>query len=1320
MRLTIQHTGYDAQNRPLFTLSNGETVTNPVPLPDPAEIIMAGYENFTFPQNLRWYLEEYLNLPDGPSQKRAEATTAALENWGTSVFDALFDRNTYDWYDKIRKDHQLEALQVRVISGSPAILAWPWEALCDNRQPGGRTGYFLAPHCCLERTPDPDFTASDPPGETDCLRMLLVISRPFGEWDVGYHAVARAVVDYVRDEGLPVKIDVLRPPTFEHLQETLAQAKTAGTPYHIVHFDGHGGYGAPPQVTGHPRDGKFQGAEGCLAFETNPEAGQDVQPNLVGARKLGAVLFECGVSMVALNACQSAMIDENAESAYASVAASLLHAGIRSVTAMGYSLYVSGAKHFVPAYYKQLFRDGTPAGAMRAGRMAMFMHPERISNSSSGTTPLQDWIVPELYQKLPAGARVLPRTLQDYCEPEALQIEPPDALRQDRNLFIGRGQAILELERLMQRKRAAGILIRGMAGAGKTTLAKGFLAWLRDTGGLRNEDGSPCPVFWFDFRDISSGSYIVEYLANQLLEGGPSPRYADNLRRLVSHLKRRRAFIVWDNFESASGAPGTEANLSDSERQHLKDFLEELRGGRTKVLITSRTEERWLTGGTDRICAHMKRDLDGLRDEELWAYCGEIAEELGITLNKKDKDLAGLLDKLDGNPLAIRSILLRLKGTRAAALSDQLDRAFNGAEGDESTKRIYAAFDVLMHGADADMAPVLQALGLHEHFADADDMENILSMKDEVEPNTPERKMLSDTISRCFALLESAGLCTHIGENIYRVHPALRGFLAERYAPTEDVKRCFAVYMDYVENQYHNDVEARRGFFFFHEANVRHAQAVAEDLGMQEEELSLTIGMAVNADDRGAFGQAEALYLHLADKSQRFGRPKEEARAYIQLSVLASQRGDQETAKQWAQRAADVWKNAENLSADALFTMGANEFTQGHYIAAMEYLKQAAALWERDGDPGIVSIYGALGVIASMLGDDAEEQKWNSKHWKAAKERGDISSMADASRRLANYAEEHGDIKKAEDQYRQAIHPIPHVQPLNSIPIIDLTDEERAMTDDQKAAAARKLILSSLYGLNKQSVSSNVNSAVSLLQARSGQYAAETSSRIAMLRVGLWMDTITIVLILVLTFGLLYTRMVHPLQKFAHLIPENQLLDEYRGFHEVRLVAAAYNDVLQRRDALDAILRSAAETDALTNLPNRYRFEQYLLEAEDRGHSVAVMLFDVDYLKRTNDTLGHLAGDKLIRSAADCISESFGENCFRFGGDEFAAIVPDCTQENLRQMVSHFEALESQQHISISMGIAFAADIGSTTYKQLLDEADRNMYAQKNKTHRRD
>ena len=301
-----------------------------------------------------------------------------------------------------------------------------------------------------------------------------------------------------------------------------------------------------------------------------------------------------------------------------------------------------------------------------------------------------------------------------------------------------------------------------------------------------------------------------------------------------------------------------------------------------------------------------------------------------------------------------------------------------------------------------------------------------------------------------------------------------------------------------------------------------------------------------------------------------------------------------------------------------------------------------------------------------------------------------------------------------------SIHPLPEVQPLNTLPLTELTEEERAMDDEQRAAAARALVLNSIYGLNKQSVSNNVNTGVELLQAQTGQRSALISGRIALLRQLLWVVTISIIIILILTFALLYQEMLLPLERFVQLIPENRLLNEKKGFNEVRLVAAAYNGVLTRRDALDAILRSAAETDALTNLPNRYRFEQYLLEAEESGHSTAVMLFDLNYLKRTNDTEGHLAGDQLIRTAADCISSCFGENCFRFGGDEFAAIVTDVTPESLDQMVHEFENIEKEHNVSISMGYAYVADIGSTTYKKLLDEADRNMYEQKKEVHRKE
>ena len=148
-------------------------------------------------------------------------------------------------------------------------------------------------------------------------------------------------------------------------------------------------------------------------------------------------------------------------------------------------------------------------------------------------------------------------------------------------------------------------------------------------------------------------------------------------------------------------------------------------------------------------------------------------------------------------------------------------------------------------------------------------------------------------------------------------------------------------------------------------------------------------------------------------------------------------------------------------------------------------------------------------------------------------------------------------------------------------------------------------------------------------------------------------------------------------------------------------------------------MRSAAETDALTNLPNRYRFEQYLLDAGENGYSLAILMFDINFLKETNDTFGHSAGDKLIRTAAKCITSCFGEKSFRIGGDEFAAVVEDCRPETVHQMISRFREAEERENVSISVGFAYADRISETTVKQLIDEADKQMYAEKQAAHKR-
>ena len=300
-----------------------------------------------------------------------------------------------------------------------------------------------------------------------------------------------------------------------------------------------------------------------------------------------------------------------------------------------------------------------------------------------------------------------------------------------------------------------------------------------------------------------------------------------------------------------------------------------------------------------------------------------------------------------------------------------------------------------------------------------------------------------------------------------------------------------------------------------------------------------------------------------------------------------------------------------------------------------------------------------------------------------------------------------------------AVYPLPNVAPLNQLPLPALTESEKALSGEQKLAQARVVALGSIANMNKRAVSQNVNACADIIRANAGVKAAEVGKKIGILRMALLGMALTVIVILIGTFVALYKQMIHPLTGFVQLITANQPLDDEKGLKEVRLVASAYNSLRKRRDALDAILRSAAETDALTNLPNRYRFEQYLLDAGESGYSLAILMFDINYLKQTNDTLGHSAGDKLLCTAAKCITSCFGENSFRIGGDEFAAVVENCKPEAVQQMIFRFREAEQRENISVSVGYAYADKISETTIKQLIDEADRQMYAEKQLSHRK-
>ena len=303
-----------------------------------------------------------------------------------------------------------------------------------------------------------------------------------------------------------------------------------------------------------------------------------------------------------------------------------------------------------------------------------------------------------------------------------------------------------------------------------------------------------------------------------------------------------------------------------------------------------------------------------------------------------------------------------------------------------------------------------------------------------------------------------------------------------------------------------------------------------------------------------------------------------------------------------------------------------------------------------------------------------------------------------------------------------SIYTLPDMpEELKKIPKAELTGRELDYTKSQKAASAEVLVLGTEYSENKQGVSENVSTCVAVLQKESAQKSDQIGKILGCLRTAIWAFTLLIIIVFSITFIVLYRKLVSPLEKFVHMIAAGSPLDDKKGLYEVRLLARSYNALLTRRDILEAGLRSAAETDALTNLPNRYRFKQYLLESVESGHSVAFFVFDVNYLKITNDTQGHLAGDKLLCNAADCISECFGSvddsMCFRYGGDEFAAILKDCSTEHIERMIEKFEREQKKRNISVAIGYAYTENIGETTLNDLFLEADKNMYAKKEKMH---
>ena len=224
-------------------------------------------------------------------------------------------------------------------------------------------------------------------------------------------------------------------------------------------------------------------------------------------------------------------------------------------------------------------------------------------------------------------------------------------------------------------------------------------------------------------------------------------------------------------------------------------------------------------------------------------------------------------------------------------------------------------------------------------------------------------------------------------------------------------------------------------------------------------------------------------------------------------------------------------------------------------------------------------------------------------------------------------------------------------------------------------------------------------------------------------------------------FGILRKLLIRPIQKLklaASEIGRGQVLVpiDVESDDEIGELAATFREMGENLHQYHEQVRYVAYHDSLTGLPNRQMFMDYLnratAEARRNLQGVAVLFLDLDNFKRINDTLGHQAGDMLLKAFSnrlakhlretDIVSHTSPEEASRvvarLAGDEFIILLPGTSRPGeaqqiasriLKSLLEPFVISLQELYISASIGIAMYPEDGETA-SELLRNADIAMY----------
>ncbi|MDB9452611.1 tetratricopeptide repeat protein [Dolichospermum circinale] len=1029
-------------------------------------------------RELEWYFEEWLVYPIVDTVK-AERAKNSVKIYGEKLFDQVFqDRKAYSKYQQLKNN--LSQVQIEIVSKTPEFQALHWEALQEPNLPRP-----LAVDCVMLRKSVNSAVGSVNLPTSPVINLLVVVARPDEEKDAGYRTISRPLVELIENGQLRVNVELLRPGTYQALSQHL-EAKGANF-YHIIHLDMHGALLTHEQVEKpsavnrylfkgrYGRDDlqPFDGVKAFLAFEGENQGKVD----LVEASELAALLTGKGIPVCILNACQSgkqvkspqnnvetfhgtslqntttslqntttSLQNIEGEVRETSLGSRLMSAGMQMVVAMGYSVTVTAAKLMMEHLYKHLFADKPITEAIRLSRRELFNDKERKAYFNK-LIKLEDWLLPVVYYNQSVNFNLrqfTPEEEEKYFETVGSEYRFPLPTYG----FVGRDLEILKIEKALLKHNV--LLLQGMGGTGKTTLLNYLREWWQKTNFVKN-------AFYFGYDEKAwTLDQILFFIGQQIYEKYEFARYQvmsqrAQMEKLVAKLRAEKYAVILDNLESVTGQQlAIQNTLPETERHQIRDFIGRLVGGKTLVVLGSRSREEWLQQQTFKFNLY---ELQGL-DQEARTELAEKILETNIPPHKIEKirqngDFQKLMKLLAGYPLAMEVVLANLQKQTPQEILQGLQAADVNLDvaSEDKTKSILKCVEYSHSNLSPEAQKLLICLAPFSGFIHRTAIPNYINELQKLEPfKNYQLDKLDDAIQEA---INWGLLSPHLHlPGLLTIQPILPYFLKSklnivdekiRYSLCEGFKN---YYQNLAENyekflSCHNAQEQELARFFC-KIEYENLYNALEICLKNKESISIFFCLDkylnIINDNQNNLKLADKVFQCLNKYPSEFIETELGYQISMALDRLARcylQTKQYQQARLAYQQKLDIFPRLSYLDqrtkqlaiAGIYHNLGSVSHGLRDFAKARDYYQKALAIKieysDRNSQAGT---YHQLGYVYQELRDFAEARRNYKIALEIFDEFGDRNSQADTYHNLGNIAYLLEEFPKAKDYYQQALY----------------------------------------------------------------------------------------------------------------------------------------------------------------------------------------------------------------------------------------------------------------------------------------------------------